>query len=130
MRKFEYTIAHAPTDTEDGELVVTSFGQGQGGSVESNIERWVRQFTPDGQSQAKRDKREAGGYPVELVEVDGTYNAMAMPGQPPSRPKPRQRLIGAIVSTPSTLWFFKMVGPDATVQQARSSFHALLDSVR
>ena len=129
MRKFEYTIARAPGDTEDGELVVTSFGQGQGGSIDSNIDRWVRQFSPDAKSEAKRDKRTAGGYPVELVDVDGTYNAMAMPGGPPPQPKPRYRLLGAIVSTPSTLWFFKMTGPDATVAAARSQFHALLDTV-
>jgi hypothetical protein len=56
MRKFEYTIPRAKGDTEDAELVVTTFGPGQGGSVEENIERWAHQFTPDHQSQAIRDK--------------------------------------------------------------------------
>lgn len=131
MRKFEYTLPRARGDSEDAELIVTSFGQGQGGSVDENIERWVRQLTPDELSQARRDKHQVGGFPVALVEADGAYVPMALPGGPPPRTsRNRFRLLGAIVETPSTLWFFKLIGPDNTVKEARSAFHTMIDSIR
>jgi hypothetical protein len=62
--------------------------------------------------------------------MSGAYRAMAQPGQkgaPP--PKVGQGMLGAIVESPSGLWFFKLTGPEATVKAARASFDAMLSSV-
>ena len=44
MRKAEYLVPRAGSDTEDAECFVITFGPGQGGGVVENIDRWVGQF--------------------------------------------------------------------------------------
>jgi len=39
-------------------------------------------------------------------------------------------MVAAIVATPGLPYFFKLVGPRATVRGARGSFDAMLDGVR
>src|SRR5262249_19332281 len=43
MRVATYTIPSAPTDPEVGECAVFFFGSGQGGDVQTNINRWISQ---------------------------------------------------------------------------------------
>ena len=43
MRAATYTVPRVSGDESDGEVVVNYFGEGQGGSVEANIERWKGQ---------------------------------------------------------------------------------------
>ena len=61
MRKAQYALPKVSGDGEDGELAVFYFGQGQGGSVEANIERWIGQISqPDGspsKDKAKTNKK-------------------------------------------------------------------------
>jgi hypothetical protein len=131
MRLAEYGVPHASGETEDGECVVTTFGAGQGGNVEANIERWVRQFEPDSAGGLQRAERVVNGIKITTVELAGTYKNMAMPGAPPSTgPKPHYRMVAAIVDVPEGMHFFKLVGPDRTVVEARPAFEALLDTVR
>ena len=40
MRLAQYKLPKAEGDTEDASLVLYYFGQGQGGSVTANIDRW------------------------------------------------------------------------------------------
>src|SRR5215831_3663343 len=46
MRKAEYTIPKAGTDAENAECTVFTFGAGQGGGVDQNLDRWIKQFDP------------------------------------------------------------------------------------
>src|SRR5215471_18652665 len=68
MRLATYTVPAAPGDSEGGECGVYYFGQGQGGSVEANLDRWIGQFVQaDGKSSkdaAKIDKRSIHGLKV------------------------------------------------------------------
>jgi hypothetical protein len=131
MRVAQYVVPRAPGDREDGECVVTTFGPGQGGTVEANVERWVRQFQPDEVSKADRAARDVAGMHVTTVEVDGTYRGMGAPNTPaPPEAKRRHRMIGAVVESPGGMWFFKLTGPDATVKAARSSFSWMIDSLK
>jgi len=130
MRSKEYRVPRTGSDAEDAECFVVTFGQGQGGSIEDNIQRWVKQLEPTA-SAVERTKRTVNGMSVTRVEVAGTFTPMAMPSMPSSGPpRPGWRLVGDIVEAPSGLWFFKMTGPDATVKAAGKELDALVDSVR
>jgi hypothetical protein len=129
MRAAEYAVPHATNDTEDGECIVITFGPGQGGSVDQNIDRWVAQFA--GASDKSRTTHEAHGMKVTRVETSGTYTPMVMPGAPTGQAaQPGSRLIGAIVEARSGPWFFKMTGRDATIKAAAGEFDAMVDSSR
>jgi hypothetical protein len=130
MRKASYEVPHAGKDTEDGELAVFYFGPGQGGGIEQNVDRWVKQFSGVQPSDVKRADRQANGLRQHTVEIaHGTFES-GMPGMGPSGPKKDYALEGAIVEAPSGAYFFKMTGPAATVAAARAAFMQLLDSVR
>lgn len=129
MRSKEYGVPKTGSDAEDGECFVVTFGPGQGGSVDDNIQRWVKQLEPTS-SAVERTKRTVNGMNVTRVEVVGTYTPMAMPAMPSAGgPKQGWRLVGDIVEAPSGFWFFKMTGPDATVKAAGKELDALIDSV-
>jgi hypothetical protein len=128
MRAAEYVVPRAAGDSDDGECVIITFGPGQGGGVNENIDRWVAQFS--GASPPDRSTQQIHGMKVTRVETSGAYTAMRMPGMaaaPPTRPG--WRLIGAIVESPSGMWFFKMTGPNATVKAAAGELDGLLASV-
>lgn len=131
MRKASYEVPRANGDAEDGELAVFYFGPGQGGSIDANVDRWVKQFSDISPNDVKRADREANGLRQHTVEIEhGTFDAgqMAMGGS--KGPKKDYALEGAIVEAPSGAYFFKMTGPSRTVLGARASFLQLLDSVR
>ncbi|HEX8793623.1 MAG TPA: hypothetical protein VF765_21920 [Polyangiaceae bacterium] len=128
MRAAEWLVPRAPGDTEDAECFVITFGAKGGGTVDDNVDRWVKQFDPQ-TSPPVRTTRTVHGMNVTRVEVAGTYKAMQMPREAPTSPHGSWRLIGAIVEAPSGLWFIKLTGPDATVKAAAKEMDALLDSV-
>lgn len=129
MRAAEYRIPRAGGDTEDGECFVITFGPGQGGSVDENFDRWVKQLEPT-TSGVDKSSRTVNGMNVWRIEVAGTYTPMAMPMIPTTAPHAGYRLIGDIVDAPSGMWFFKMTGPDATVKAAGKELDKLIDSIR
>jgi hypothetical protein len=129
MRIAEYGVPHVAGDTADAECTVITFGAGQGGNIDDNIGRWVKQFSPVSGEPAKAIGT-VNGLKVTRVEVAGAYHPMQMPGAP-SAPAAldHARLIGAIVEAPSGLWFFKLTGPDATVKSAATDFDAMMSSL-
>ncbi len=130
MRVAEYSVPRVGGDAADAECTVITFGAGQGGSVESNVQRWIRQFDPVSAPPSQTTTR-TGGMPVTRVEVTGSYHPMMMPGAPAGASvQPGSRLVGAIVEAPSGSWFFKLTGPDATVKAATHDFDAMIASVR
>lgn len=130
LRAAQYRIPRAPSDGEDGELVLFFFGKGKGGSADDNLTRWYGQFTePDG--RAPRDvaavtNRTVHGLRVTAVDVSGIY----LGGAPGSAPRPGIRLLAAVVEGEGGPWFFKAVGPSATMGAAKPGFDALLDSLQ
>jgi hypothetical protein len=128
MRKATFEVP-ASGAGEPGEVSVFNFGAGQGGGVDANVERWVKQFPGLDPSKVKKSKRVASGLTVHVVEIDeGTFSS-GMPGGP-STPKPGWGLVGAIVEAPDGNWFFKLVGPRATVDDARGEFFGLIDGIK
>lgn len=129
MRKVTYVVPHAAGDKDDGDLGVFYFGPGQGGGLEPNVDRWVKQFKGTKLEEVKRSNRDIGGLSAHMVEIaSGTYDPGAMGGG--KGPKEGYSLLGAIVEAPSGTYFFKLVGPKATVTKARKPFFAMLDSIK
>ena len=130
MRKAQVKVPATKGDTEDAELVVTAF-PGGAGSVDANIKRWEGQFTGEGGKapKAKVDKKKGKNVEVTRVEVSGKYGGMAMPGQPKAEAKGDYRLLGAIVETPEVSYFFKLTGPDKTVDGTSKAFDKLVESM-
>jgi hypothetical protein len=126
MRAATYTIP-AAAGAEAGECGVFYFGNGQGGGVDENLQRWVGQF--EGASAPKKSERTINGLKVHLVSVTGTYLSPSGPMMQSGGKKPGWSLSGAIVESPEGNVFFKCVGPTATIQKAEKQIDELLKSL-
>ena len=122
MRVAQYKLPKAEGDRADAELVLYYFGQGQGGSAQANIDRWLNQMQqPDGspsKEKAKIENMTVNGMPVTTVDVLGKYNGgMASPGATSTTPADMSnyRLRAAIIETPKGSYFVKLTGPQKTV---------------
>jgi hypothetical protein len=133
MRKAQYVLPRADGDSEDASLIVHHFG-GQGGSREDNTRRWAGQFEqPDGSPSAdklKSSTRTIAGLEVFEAELSGTYVAETAPGSGVHLDKPGWRMLAAIVDTREGPWYFKLVGPAATVARWESSYRAFMQALR
>ena len=127
MRVATYEIPTAP-GSEPGECGVFYFGEGQGGGVEENFERWVKQF--EGAAPAKKAEKTVHGLRVHTIEVSGTYLASGGPMmRSQGKKQPGYRLLGAIVEAPRGLVFFKCIGPSGAIGKAQADFDLLLASL-
>lgn len=130
MRRAQYRV---PGPGGDAECVVFYFGPGQGGDARSNAERWASQFVPEGGGDpiaAMRTRSlDVAGRSVLVVETEGTYQAGSMMGGPVAE-KPGYALLGAVAEGPDANWFFKLTGPRATVEAARTPFEEMVRSLR
>jgi len=115
MRAATYTVG-------DAECAVYFFGQGQGGGIQANLDRWESQFRG---SVSKTGKRTIHGLAVTTIDVSGNYSGMAGSGAP----KTGYRMLGAIVENPAGNVFFKFTGPAKTVADNQAKFDQMLDSV-
>jgi hypothetical protein len=131
MRKAQYRV---PGAAGDAECVVFYFGPGEGGDALTNVQRWATQFTladgRPGSAGMKVDTRKVGDIDVLVVEVGGTYQGGFRMQQPTEAPKPGQRLLAAIAEGPDSNWFFKLIGPEATVENQRAAFENLVGSLK
>jgi hypothetical protein len=131
MRKAQYRVSG---EAGDAKCVVFYLGPGEGGDAMSNARRWADQFTlPDGragEAGMRTDQRRVGDIDVLVVEVRGTYQGGFRMQRQQSPPKPGQMLLGAIAKGPDANWFFKLTGPEATVESQRAAFDDLVGSLK
>ena len=131
MRLAEYTLPGR--NSADASLTVFYFGPNQGGSVEANIERWYGQFSqPDGGSTKERSsRREArvADMAVTHVDIEGTFSGGMAPGGG-SGGQDGFRMLGSIVMAPTGPFFFKLVGPTATVKAWSESYAEFTASIQ
>ncbi len=130
MRRAQYKV---PGSAGDGECVVYYFGPGQGGDAMSNAVRWAAQFSqPDGSSTQDVMKTEnimVGDMSVLLIEVTGSYGG-GMPGMGAGgEPKTDQMLLGAVAAGPDANWFFKLTGPQASINEQSEAFETMINSL-
>jgi hypothetical protein len=112
-----------------GELAVFHFGAGQGGTVESNFERWVGQVERAKGVEPERGSFTLPGFEISWIEARGTLLPSGM-GSGPSTPQPGFALLGAVVEGEGGPWFFKLTGPEKTLGAERDAFLALLRGIR
>jgi hypothetical protein len=136
-KKAAYQVAMAGDDKEEAEAQVLFFGTGAKGDPAANFKEWFDQFDGNVGAGASREAFAAHQLQVETVEVSGTYKIpLTRPPRgrkaaPVQMVKNKWRLYGAVVRTPDRgNWFFKLVGPDETVQAAKSAFRAMVESAR
>ncbi len=133
VRAAQYTIPRVAGDDEDGELILFFFGEDKGGGADENLTRWYGQFTePDGRparDAAVLTIRTVNGLRVTAVDLSGTYVGTQMPGGKKAEPKPGFCMLAAVIEGKGGPWFFKALGPAATMAQAKTGFDKLLDSV-
>ena len=128
MRVATYTVPASGGDLETGECVVSYFGQGQGGSVQANLDRWIGQFQQPTTKQT--GKKTIHGLNVTTVDVTGTYMGMGGPMATTHTAKKGYRLLGAIVEGPQGAVFFKFTGPAKTVAAGQATFDKMLETLK
>lgn len=136
-KKAAYKVPKAGNDKEEAEMVVFFYGTGSQGDVEKRFSEWFSEFDGNVGAESKRESFEVRGLKAELVDTKGTYKIALGPKIGPNKKAPMQmvkqdwRILGGVVRTPDRgNWFFKLVGPNDTVEAARSGFRAVLESAR
>jgi hypothetical protein len=130
-RAAQYRIPAASGDTGETEFAVFFRGEGQGGGATENLERWYSRFAPrDGRSSrdvAVVTTRTTGDLRVTAIDLSGTWIGSA--AQPSGAGISGYRLLGAVVEGKGGPWILEILGPAATVGQAKPDFDALLGSL-
>ena len=125
MRIASYSVPKAAQESENGDVSISYFGAGAGGTVEANLSRWIGQFSDVDPKSIERKTRTVAGYEQHLLEIlGGSYSSMMSP-----TPMKDFGMLGAVVETESGSYFFKLIGPKTLVERSRTDFYKLLDSV-
>ena len=122
----------APGSAGAAELIVYFFGPQGAGSSQENVDRWIGQFSnPDGSavSNAKQASRKVSGMDITRLEVAGQYAGGMNPAGQQQPGQANQRLIAAIVNTQSGPYYFKFLGPSASVTENLAAFDGLISSI-
>ena len=128
MRLATYRVPRQGDDSEDAELAIFYFGSNSGGGVDANMKRWAGQFSDVPPADVRRSERTANDLTQHIMEIEkGTFSPGMMG---PSKSKPNQGMLAAIVESPTGHYFFKLTGPAGTVKGSRAEFFKLLDGVR
>ena len=122
MRVAQYKL---PGEAGDASLVVYYFGQGQGGKVEDNFDRWIGQMQQT-RDKAKTETLTVNGMAVTLLDVSGTYSGDMMGGT--ATPQSNSRMRAGVIETPKGNYYIKLVGPEKTVTRWDDAFIAFIKS--
>ncbi|WP_145267605.1 hypothetical protein [Tautonia plasticadhaerens] len=127
MRLTEIEVPPAEGDEKPAELVLFAF-PGGAGTVAMNVDRWKRQFVDEsgGNPEVETEILESGDAEITVVRTSGRYVTQI----PEPMDEPGYRLLGGIYPTARIGYFFKLVGPDATVREAEPAFRAMLESMK
>jgi hypothetical protein len=133
MRLTTYIIGPAEGDSDSAECAVFYFGPTYGGGVDENMQRWAGQFEqPDGgdsMGEANIETESRDDIKITTIDLTGTYLVSGAMMQVTGK-KENYRLLGAIVEGPQGTVFFKMTGPEKTMESAKAGFDAMLKSIK
>ena len=106
------------------------FGPGQGGTLDANVERWMRQFSTGTETPKPVEKaRTAQGLPITYVFAEGTFQS-GMPGGP-TTPMQNYALRGAIIQDEQGGdVYVKMTGPKEVVEKAEADFRKMVEAAQ
>jgi hypothetical protein len=126
MRAAQYRVG-------DAEVILFFFGEGGGGDVNANIDRWASQFTqPDGRPSREAAvvaKRTVGDAKVTTVDLSGTYAPTPMAPGAKASVRPDTRMLAAVIEGKGGPWFLRVVGPTATMGTVEPEFEQVVLSV-
>ena len=120
--------ASLPGSGGAGQLTAFFFGPGGGGGVDANLNRWVGQMA-DATAEPVREQLESGDLLITTVRQAGTLRASTM-GTFPSTDQTDYALYGAVVEGPGGPWFFKVVAPQATMDEQAGAFQQMLAGIK
>jgi hypothetical protein len=126
MRKAQLSVSGAEAG-KNADITFFHFGPSGGGDLDSNVQRWLRQFQSAPNAE-KVETKTIAGRKTTLVSTVGTFSS-GMPGQPAAALE-NYALMGAIVEDSEGSVFVKMTGPKATVQGAGAKFLEFLESAK
>jgi hypothetical protein len=122
----------AAEGSEDAEL---SINKGKGGTAEANVARWKTLFLPpegkkiDEVSQVEKTK--LAGRPMTYIDIRGTY----LEGPPRLSPeqktkRPDYEMLAGMIEGQQDDYFFKLTGPEKTVEKHKKEFEDWLKSFK
>ncbi len=130
MRLTQFRLPSIEGVVDDAELAVFS---SIGGSIQDNLSRWFGQFSqPDGsdsQEKARVQEFSVDGMSATIADLTGTFTGGGMPMSQPVEKK-NYRLLAAIVVGVSDVYYFKLVGPEKTVERWATSFGEFIGNLR
>ena len=130
MRLATYRVPRAPGDAADPELTITRAG----GTLEANIQRWKAQFSrAPGATTGLRRQQTVNGIVVTILELRGTYlgrSSTDEPAGPSEPPKADYAMVVVVAHVAGAPYFFKLVGPQRSVDAARADLDVLVGSFR
>ena len=131
MRLAEFTTP-AAGDAAAAEVVVYFFGQGQGGDLAANVERWRNQFANDDGTRPEPEITQENGaaFSTTVVKLRGRYARSIGMGDTTTVVRPDQILLAAIVETPRGNLHVQMHGPATTVTAQEPSFRRFISGIR
>lgn len=113
MRKASFVASGAEGNLD---ISITSF-PGDVGGLLANVNRWRSQIglpaTDAGALSSQVEDFESESHPGKLVLLEGTENSTH----------------AAIFLVNGNSWFFKMTGPNATIQQEAEAFRSFIESI-
>ena len=132
----KYTIPPVGNDKVPAELQVRFLGRGPQADFDAEVRDWMAEFDGNVAADAKRREFDVAAIHVRTVEVLGTYK---QPMGPPIGPRKKaaayvikqgwRSILAAASAGNRGVWLFRLLGPDDTVQAARSGMDDLLHSV-
>ena len=130
MRLTQFRLPASERGIDDAELAVFS---SIGGSVQNNLSRWFDQFSqPDGsdsKEKARVQEFSVNEMSATIADLTGTFTGGGMPMSQPVEKKD-YRLLAAIVVGASDVYYFKLVGPEKTVERWATSFGEFIGDLR
>lgn len=102
------------------------FGPGQGGDLNSNVQRWEGMFSANPAPKTTKDEFEFGSEKATLVSIAGTYTGSRF--SPEKEPRKDWLLLAAVIPSTEGDVYVRFVGPSATVTAAKEDFKKLLQT--
>jgi hypothetical protein len=125
MRKAQLKISD-PAKKESAEVVFFFFGEGNGGGVKANVDRWLGQFQePKDKINSKVEDVSVGHRKVTYVQAEGTYLS-GMPGAAKTA-QPDVMLLGAIMESDQGAVFIKLTGPAKLAAASRNDLRKMVE---
>lgn len=100
------------------------FGAGQGGDLQSNIQRWQGMFQASPAAKTEREEMDFGAAKATLVSITGTYVGSRF--TPEKEPRTGYTLLAAVLPTNDGDIYVRLVGPEAGIAAAKEDFKKFL----